>query len=130
VASLDPIRRLFRLTPDRFILLLLVVECLLWLSERIGWWHKGYAVLTGVAAVAGFLIAVLLWFTVAMIFRWRFQFSVRSLLVLAAAAAVPCSWLAVERRKASKQIAAVAEIERLDGRVTYDFELDEAGRRK
>ena len=31
-----------------------------------------------------------------LIFRWRFQFSIRSLLVLTVAVAVPCSWLAVE----------------------------------
>ena len=45
--------RWFHLTPGRFVLPLLAVECLLWLSERIGWlgWHKGYAVLTGVAVL-------------------------------------------------------------------------------
>ena len=46
-------RRWYRLTPDRLVLLLLVVEALLWLSDRLGWpaWHKGYAVLTAVAVV-------------------------------------------------------------------------------
>ena len=45
--------RWFHLTPGRFVLLLLAVEVLLWLSDRFGWlgWHKGYAVLTGVAVV-------------------------------------------------------------------------------
>ena len=45
--------RRFRLTPGHLILGLLLAECLLWLSDRLGWpaWHKGYAVLTCVAAV-------------------------------------------------------------------------------
>jgi len=45
--------RRFHPTPDRFVFLLLAVEVLLWLSERFYWvgWHKGYAVLTAVAAV-------------------------------------------------------------------------------
>ena len=45
--------RWFHLTPGRFVLALLAVEVLLWLSERFGWlgWHKGYVVLTGVAVV-------------------------------------------------------------------------------
>ena len=49
-----PKPRWYRLTPDRLLIGLLIVECLLWLSERFGWptWHKGYAVLTAVAAWA------------------------------------------------------------------------------
>jgi hypothetical protein len=59
---------------------------LLWLSERFGWlpWHKGYAVLTAVALVLAALGGTILWFAVALVFRWRFQFSVRSTLVAAA----------------------------------------------
>ena len=38
-AMIDPIpkRRWYRLTPDRVVIGLLVVECLLWLSERFQW---------------------------------------------------------------------------------------------
>jgi hypothetical protein len=60
------------LTPDRLILaLLLIVETLLWLSEHFGWlaWHKGYAVLTAVAAVGMVLLLTLLRFVVALLFR-------------------------------------------------------------
>ena len=69
-------------TPDRLVVVLLVLECLLWLSNWLGWWHKGYAVLVTIA-VAGFgvfLLLILLWFVVALIFRRRFQFSLRTLL--------------------------------------------------
>ncbi len=72
----------FQLTPGRFVLALLAVEVLLWLSERFGWlaWHKGYAVLTGVAVVGLAMLLILGWFVVALVFRRRFQFSLRSLL--------------------------------------------------
>src|SRR5271165_1162947 len=89
-------RRWFRLTPGRFVLFLLAVEVLLWLSERFGWlgWHKGYAVVTALASVGVVMLLMLLWFALALIFRRRFQFSIRSLLVLVVAVAVPSSWLA------------------------------------
>ena len=101
--------RWFHLTPGRVVLLLLAVECLLWLSERIGWlgWHKGYAVLTGVASIGVAMLVILGWFGVAVVFRRRFQFSIRSLLVLVVVVALPFSWLAVELKKANKQRDAV-----------------------
>ena len=81
---------------------------LLWLSERFGWlgWHKGYAVLTGVAVVGVAMLLMLVWFAVALVFRRRFQFSIRSLLVLVVVVALPCSWMAVERQRAEKQRSA------------------------
>ena len=67
--------RWFYLTSGRFVLLLLTVEVLLWLSNWLGWpgWHKGYAVLTSVAAVGVGMLLMFVWFAVALIFRWRFQ---------------------------------------------------------
>ena len=51
----EPKRRWFRLSPDRFVISLLLVICLLWLSERFQWFgfnhHKGWTVLIAVAAV-------------------------------------------------------------------------------
>ena len=60
-----PSRRWYRLTPDRPVLALLVVEGLLWLSERFGWlvWHKGFAVLTEVGCVGVAMFVMLLWLT-------------------------------------------------------------------
>ena len=47
--------RWFHVTPDRLVIGLLVVECLLWFSERFQWFsfnaHKGWTVLIAVAAV-------------------------------------------------------------------------------
>ena len=123
----DPAAQLrwYRLTPDRFVVGLLVVECLLWLSERFQWSsfnaHKGWTVLLAVAVVGLAFLVVLFWFVAALLFRWRFQFSIRSLLVLTVAVAVPCSWMAVGMRAAKRQKDAVTEIKKLRGEVMYFY---------
>ena len=88
-------RRWYRLTPDRFVIGLLVVECLLWLSERFQWFpfnmHKGWTVLIAVAVVGAAFLLMLLWFIASLLVRWRF----RALLVLSIVMAMPCVWLVV-----------------------------------
>ena len=113
--------RWFHPTPGRFVLALLAVEVLLWLSERFGWWHKGYAVLTGVALVGMAMVLILGWQVVALVFRWRLQFSVRTLLVLTVAVAVPCSWLAVKRQQVKREREAAAAFETLGGDVLWSL---------
>jgi hypothetical protein len=122
-----PTPRWFHLTPDRLILGLLAVEGLLWLSERFGWlaWHKGYAVLAALASVGVAMMLMLAWFAIALIFRWRFQFSIRSLLVLVVVVAVPCSWLAVEMKKAREQQRAVKAIQQRGGTLAYDYQFQD-----
>jgi hypothetical protein len=112
-----------RLTPGRCLAGLLAVEGLLWLSDRLAWlpWHKGYAVLTAVVGLAAALLGLFLWFAVALIFRSRFQFSIRSLLVLTLVVALPCSWLAVEMRVAKRQKEAVAGFRHAHANVTYQY---------
>lgn len=121
--------RWFRPTPGRFLAGLLVMEGLLWLSERFRWlpWHKGYAVLTSVAVVGGVLVLMLVWYLGALVFRARFQFSVRSLLVLTVAIALPCSWLAVEMKRAKEQEEAVRLIETCGGEVCIGDRTDYEG---
>jgi hypothetical protein len=118
-----PNSRWFHLTPDRLILALLVVEGLLWLSDRLGWpvWHKGYAVLAALAAVGVAFLVMLLWLAASLLFRWRFQFSIRSLLVLVVVVAIPCSWMGVEMKKAREQKEAVGSIKKLRGGNWYDY---------
>ena len=120
-----PKPRSFHPTPSWLIFGLLVVECLLFLSDRFQWptWHKGYAVLTAVASVGVVFLAMLLWLIVALVFHWRFQFSIKSLLILVVVVALPFSWLAVEMRAAREQKAAVEEIEKV-GSVVYDWNVD------
>jgi hypothetical protein len=111
------------LTPDRLIVGLLFAELLLWLSERFQWpaWHKGYAVLAGVAVLAATLVVTLAWYVIAVLAGMRFQFNLRSLLVLAVAVAAPFGWLEVEMNGAREQREAAAAIDELDGDVEYDF---------
>jgi hypothetical protein len=123
-----PARRWRRPTPGWAILGLLAAEGLLWLSERFRWFafneHKGWTVLFALAAVGLTLVGLLLWFAASLLLRWRFQFSLRSLLALVLVVALPCSWLAVECQRANKQRLAAAAIEREGGDVVYDYEHD------
>jgi hypothetical protein len=112
--------RWFHLTPDRFVVALLVVECLLWLSERFQWFpfshHKGWTVLITIASVVVAMLLMLLWFVAALIFRGHYQFSIRSLLLLVIVIAIPCSWLTVKtqqlrpQRETQESLTAIWEL--------------------
>ena len=126
-----PQPRWYCLTPDRIVIGLLVVECLLWVSERFQWFgfntHKGWTVLIAVASMGVAFLVTLLWFIVSLFFRWRFQFSIRSLLVLVVVVALPCSWFAVEMRAATRQKDVVMAIQRAGGAVFYEHQFDSSG---
>ena len=125
-------RRWYCPTPGWLVFGSMVVTGLLFLSNHFGWpaWHKGYAVLVSVAGVGVVLMAMLLWWLVALVFRWRFQFSVRTLLVLAVAVALPFSWLGTEMKEAHKQRDAVASLRGAGLQIYYDIDLDKDGRNK
>ncbi len=124
-------RRWYHLTPDRTILALLAIECLLWLSHTLAYpaWHKGYAVLTAVATLGVSLLIMLLWFLGSRLFRGRFQFSIRSLLTLVLIVALSFGWLAAERKKARQQKELVDQIGNQIGKrsVGYDWQHDAKG---
>jgi hypothetical protein len=119
--------RWFRLTPDRVILTLLPIEGLLWLSDSFRCFAFGeeriWTVLFGIAAVGVVMLFMLAWLAIALLFGWRFQFSIRSLLILVVVAAVPCSWLALERQEARRQRQTIAAIRAAGGDVIYSYEL-------
>ena len=120
----NPQGRWYCLTPDRFVVGLLVMEVCLLLSAWFQWFpvnrHKGWTVLIAVMAVGlGFLV-MFLWFLAALLFRRQFQFSLRSLLLLVVVVAIPCSWLATEMRAARKQRGAVEAVWKAAGSVIYD----------
>ena len=125
----DPTQRRFCPTPIWLIYGLLVVEGLLWLSEQYGWFNekKGWTVLIAVAVVGVAMLLMLLWFLASLLFRSRFQFSIRSLLVLTVAIAVPCRWMAVEIKAAREQTAAFAPVKQMGGWVAYDWECEANG---
>jgi hypothetical protein len=125
-----PARR-FSPSPAWLIFGLLVVEGLLWLSERFQWFgfneKKGWTVLIGVAVVGATMLLTLLWFIARLLFRWRFQFSIRPLLVLTIAVAVPCSWLAVDMKAAREQHDSVEALAKMRGKIFYEWQFDADG---
>ena len=78
--------RLHRFTPDGCVFALLAVEGFLLLSAWFHWFpfnqHKGWTVLICLATVGAACAPMFLWFLAALVFRWRFQFSILALLVL------------------------------------------------
>ncbi len=123
----QPQRRWFYPTPAWLVLGSLAVTGLLFLSERWRWFpfneYKGWTVLLAVAGVGVVMLAMLLWWLVALVFRCRFQFGIRTLLVLTVAVALPCSWLAVEMNNAKRQREALEGIGKLDCSVAYDWQV-------
>ena len=117
--NLKPKRRWFCPSPGWLVLCSLLLTGLLLVSERFRWFafnqHKGWTVLIAVASVIAALVVMLLWWLAALLFHWRFQFSVRSLLLSALAIALPCGWLAGDMKKAREQRKVVQEIEKIAG---------------
>lgn len=124
----DSTRHWYRLSPDRLVVGLLLTVCLLWVSERFQWFgfnhHNGWTVLIAVATIGVAALVMLLWWAAGLIFRWRFQFGIRSLLVFCAAASIAAGWLAVEREQARRQ---ADESINSDWLPVYDWQLDADG---
>lgn len=120
----DSKRSWFRLSPNRFVTGLLLVIGLLWLSERFQWFafnhRKGWTVLIAVATVgAAALVMVLLW-AVALVFHWRFQFGIRSLLVFCLVCSIAAGWLAVEMKRARRQAETVEWVQKSGQQVALE----------
>ncbi len=119
----EPKRRWFIPTPGWLVLLSSTTTGILFVSEQYHWFafnqYKGWTVLIAVASVVAVLAVMLVWWILALLFRLRFQFSIRSLFVLVVAVALPCSWLAVELKKAREQSEAVEGIMKIDGGCVY-----------
>lgn len=83
-----PPSRWHRLTPDRLILALLVTEILLWIPYRFRWFPDGREAVIAGAGIVVVLLLMLGWFLASLRRRSKFQFSLRSLLILAVAVSV------------------------------------------
>jgi hypothetical protein len=117
----SPKRRWFCPTPGWLIIILLIFDVMLFLVERNYWLPKGWPVLIAIAAIAVAMLLLLMWLVVALVFRRRFQFSIRSMLALVVVVAIPFSWLSVEMKWANRQPQMIAEIEQLGGTVENDL---------
>jgi Leucine-rich repeat (LRR) protein len=114
-------RTWFYPTPGRLLAGLLAFDIFLLVSEQIQWFAfnkvPGSAALMVTAGVGAVMMILLLWFVLALIFRWRFQFSIRSLLVMTVVVAIPCSWMttimkqAREMRKTHEHWAKICTME-------------------
>ncbi len=82
-AEKPPRLRWYQPTPARLLIVLLVIEGILLLSER--WLPKGWAALIAVAVVGVAMMLMAFWFGVAYLFRRQVQSRIRSLLVLTVA---------------------------------------------
>jgi hypothetical protein len=126
-----PQPRWYHFTPDRLLTALLPAVGLLWLSERYRWFpfneHKNWTVLIAIAVVLAAIVLLLLWFGVSLVFRLRFQFGIRSLLVLTFVLAVVGSWFAVRVGQARRQANVVEALREARRRITYDYETDDDG---
>ena len=120
-----PKRRWFSLTPSWLVYGSLAMTGILFLSGRWRWFafneHKGWTVLISIAGLGVVLALMLLWLVVALVFRRRFQFSLRTLLVLTVAVALPFSWLGVEMKRASRDEKVVEVVYTMGGGVDYDW---------
>jgi hypothetical protein len=124
-----PVRRKFRwyrITPERFFVGLLIAEGLLSLSEWMHWFaldeRKGNALLVAVSVFGVALLILLFWLIAALVFRWQFQYSVRSLLLMTVIVALLCSWFAAEMGHAKRQRQIVENLRKIGCVVNYDGE--------
>ena len=110
---------------------LILVICLLWLSDRRRWFgfnhHKGWTVLIAVGVVAVWAVVAGLGCIAGLIFRRRVQFSLRSLLLFVLAASVACGWFASEIRHARRQAAAIRAITSDGGSADYSWQASLVG---
>jgi len=110
-----PKPRWFHLTPDHFVVGLLVAVCFLWLSERFRWFafnhHKGWTVLIAATAVAVATALMAIWFLATLLIRWRTRFRIRTALALTVACSIVLGWLMAAVRQARRQAEVVEWIE-------------------
>ena len=110
--------RWFCPTPGWLVLGLLALEGLILVSEQ--WFPfsvRGWIVLIEVLGVM--ILLMPLWFAAGLIFRWRFQFSIRSVLLLTVTVAIPCSWLAAKKQQVKRQKEVAEAIHELGGHVEW-----------
>jgi hypothetical protein len=123
--SLPSKPRWYAPTPARFLLAVLVMQGVLFLSAHYRWFwfneRKGYTVLIAVAstAVALLLLAVLV--AMSRFVKSRTQYSLATLLLIVVVMAIPCAWLARDIERARWQRETIAAFERRGGAGEYEI---------
>jgi hypothetical protein len=119
------------ITPTRVLIALLGIEPLFYLSDHFQWFpfnqQKGWTVLIAVASVAGALLLMLLWYAASLLFRWRFQFTIRSLLLLVLVVAGPNAWLVQEWKAAQRQRRIIETARAMNCGILFDENIGTAG---
>jgi hypothetical protein len=109
-------------TPAKFLVAVLVVQSVLYLSAGYRWFwfnhHKGYTVLITVAATAILLVLLALAVGISQFFKTKAQFSLATLLLMVPVMAIPCGWLA-------KEVADARELQELTKTMSGSGGVDE-----
>ena len=121
----------YRPTFRRGLLALLAFEILLLLAEQFRWFglvkdvggreSEVLTLFTGWAVVIAACLAAVLWLLVRFGFRRRFQYTLRSLFLLTLLVSIGMSWIATTMQRAKRQREVARAIEKLGGRVWWDF---------
>ena len=128
----------YRPTFLRGLLALLAFEMFLLLAKQCRWFGlvkdsggrelEALTLFTGWAAVVVACLVAFLWLLVQFGFRRRFQYSLRSLLLLTLLVSIGMSWVATMMQRVKRQREVARAIEKLGGRVWWDVALrQEAG---
>lgn len=122
--------RAFRPTPDRLVVALLAAVCLLWLADRFEWFglehYKGWPVLIAFAAIVTTALLLALWWIASLLFGWRFQFGICTLVMLLVIVSLAGKWFVDLRASAREQREVVASVRQLDryyGLARYDWQF-------
>jgi hypothetical protein len=121
-ADIQPTRnpRWYAPTPGKFLLAVLVMQGVLFLSAHYRWFwfneRKGYTVLITVAATALALLLLSGFVFVSRFFKSRTQFSLATLLLVVPVMAIPCGWLTrdLEQARQQQDLLALADEDRTD----------------
>jgi len=120
------------LTPDRFLVGLSATVLLMMLADWISLGvmrSSGWNVLLALATLCLGVFASFLWFAVSVFRRRRFQFGMRTLLLLALAVTICCSWFTCRMQEAKRQKKVLEEIRQWGGGYAYDYHFDSLGNR-
>src|SRR5262245_46341042 len=118
-----PNRRWYAPTPAKFLLLLLLMQGVLFLSSHYGWFwfneRKGYTVLFALAATTMGLLLLGIGVLLSRFTPWKAQFGIATTLWIMAVMAIPCGWMAREMELARRQRVVVADLKSRGNLVWY-----------